>query len=174
MIVLAQYVQPGSVGSAFTNIPQNFTHLQLRYQARSTVAGNPDVFYLRFNNDTTGPYYYTYTYNNYGSSTVTTSSNGGYMQLGLTSGASANANYFGGLIVDIYNYSSSTKTKGMKALSGYDANGTGSTCHTTGYWSSTAPITQISWGTAANYDAVGSVATLYGIASANTYGVSAP
>ena len=174
MIVLAQVVSTGSGFTNFINIPQNFTHLQIRYQGRGSVSAATDNFFLRFNSDTTGPYYYTYTNNNWTSSTSTTSSNGGYMPLGNMPASTSAANYFGGGIIDIYNYTSASKTKAIKGLWGYDLNGAGQTGHTTGYWVGTGAITNIQFGTASAVDATGAVATLYGITSANTYGVSAP
>ena len=175
MIVLAQVVSTAGSGLVnFTNIPQSFTHLQIRYQGRGSYSAATDNFFLRFNSDTTGPYYYTYTNNNWTSSTSTTSSNGGYMPLGNMPASTSAANYFGGGIIDIYNYTSTSKTKGVKVLWGYDLNGAGQTGHTTGYWVGTAAITNIQFGAASAGDATGAVATLYGIPSANTYGVTAP
>jgi len=173
MVVLSQMVSVTGL-TTFTNIPQNFTHLQIRYQGRSTNATATDTFFLRFNADTTGPYYYTFSYNNYNGSSTTNSSNGGYMNLGLMPGATVASNFFGGAIVDIYNYTSTTKTKSIKALWGFDTSSTGSTGHTTGYWTGTSAITSIQFGTASAGDAANAVATLYGITSSSTYGVSAP
>jgi hypothetical protein len=157
----------GASTITFSNIPQNYKHLQIRYIGR----GSSGTVYsrLRFNSDTSTNYY---THELYG---------GGSGSLGAQaySGSSFNAivlsgqgftsasSTFNGGIVDILDYTSTSKNKTVKILEGFDANGSGALGFYSGLWSATpAAITTIeiiiSSGTFSQY----SHFALYGIRGA--------
>jgi hypothetical protein len=115
----------GSVGPNFTNIPQEYSHLQLKISARHTNANAYENMYARFNNDATAIYNGHFLYAdgaNVGSSSYT-----GYdaWEIGVCAGASTPANNFSVTIADILDYSSTSKFKTMKVSTGYDSNGGG-------------------------------------------------
>ena len=157
----------------FSSIPQTYKHLQLRCMYKSTgtnaawVTGN-----MFFNNDTGNNYTDHRLYSD-GSSVIadgTATSGGGRPQIyGYTSNA-AYASTYGVSIIDILDYSSSSKTKTVRIFNGLDAN-------TSTYpglilrsslWTNTNALTQIDivvQGGNGNF-ASGSSFALYGIKGA--------
>ena len=153
----------GSGGSAtitFTNIPQDYTHLQIRGIGRSTVAGT-------------------------GSEWLTISLNGGetaisYRHALLGNGTSASAeagtqawwanllegnvsNTFGVAVLDILDYKDTSKNKTLRTLFGYDANGSGSVGITSNLWPNTNAITSITLGCRIGNFSQNSRFSLYGL-----------
>ena len=154
---------------AFLNIPQTYTHLQLRVTIRGTRAGLPsDLTYVRFNGDF-GTTYASHWLSGNGSSAVTGFSNStGFMYLGDSTlpDASSTANVFGSQIWDILDYSSTTKFKTVKMISGWDANGSGFASIVSGVWRDTAAINAITnMGVANSLAAEGTRVDLYGVTS---------
>jgi hypothetical protein len=142
------YASSGTIASAnFYNIPQNYSHLQIRAFTRggATTFSAGLTLYLSFNGDgTTSLYSY---HGLYGDGSGTYS--GGVTSSGVIAAQqalpdfSATSGYFGVAVIDIYDYTSTTKGKTVKYLSGYDKNGGGRAQQYSGAWSSTAPITGI-------------------------------
>jgi hypothetical protein len=131
----------------FTGIPQNYRHLQIRAIARSTTAGTAqDEIQLTINGDTGSNYAYHFIYGN-GSSPV--ASNGvsqTYIRSAFAPRASATANAFGGLVLDVLDYSNSLKNKTIRSLSGADLNDTnGIIAICSGLWRNTNAITSITF-----------------------------
>jgi hypothetical protein len=147
----------------FTSIPQTYTHLQLRILARGTTSATTDYSYVRFNSDV-GTNYAGHGLFGDGSS-VTANSNGNtsYSLTGIVSAATAGANMYGTIIVDILDYTNTNKYKTIRALSGTDQNGSGQVRLESGLWMSTAAISSIYVGGYLNVFAAGSTAALYGI-----------
>jgi hypothetical protein len=125
-----QTITVGSGGTAnitFSNIPQNFKHLQVRAVVRSTSSTTYDNVVAQLNGDsgnnysghlsafgdgaTNPPPSYSYA----SSSSTTT--------MWIT-GGTANANYFGGFIMDISDYTNTNKYKTTKSVNGADNNAT--------------------------------------------------
>ena len=156
----------------FTNIPQNFTHLQLRISGRSSNAGVTNAILMQFNGDYLGTNYTTHAL--YGDGSAAYSANpdlsSTFMQVGVLSGSSATTNVFGGGIVDILDYTSTTKTKTIRYIGGVDNNGSGRAQLGSGFWniSPIAGITTIGL-YVANWVA-GSRVDLYGIQTSNATG----
>ena len=168
---IATAIIPAGGGTPqFLNIPQNFTHLQLRVTIRGTRAGatNGDLTYIRFNYDF-GTTYASHWINGNGSSVVVGAANSfGFMYLGdstLPDDAST-ANVFGSQVWDILDYSSTTKFKTVKMISGWDANGSGFASIVSGLWRDTSAITNIAnMGVANSLAAAGTRVDLYGIST---------
>ena len=150
----------------FSNIPQNFTHLQLRWMAQSTVAASEDSMAMRFNQDTgsTNDYSWHLWFGN-GSAQVTSS---GSAQTSIYPWAIPGSTFltgsFGANITDILDYTSTTKNKTTKTLAGYDNNSLGRIAVTSGGWYNATPqaINRIDLTNGGNW-AANSQFSLYGI-----------
>jgi hypothetical protein len=157
----------GAASITFSSIPQNYNHLQIRYIGR----GSSSTVYsrLRFNSDTSTNYYTHELYGGGGGSLGAQAYSGSSFNAIVLSGqgfTSASSTFNGG-IVDILNYTSTSKNKTVKILEGFDANGSGALGLYSGLWSATpAAITTIeiiiSSGTFSQY----SHFALYGIRGA--------
>jgi hypothetical protein len=111
----------------FDSIPSNYTHLQIRMLARSTTANTQDGIKLVFNSDTTANYSNHDLWGN-GISVGSGALTGGSATYGRTfaiTAANTSASIFGVSIIDILDYSSTSKTKTVKAITGNDQNGAG-------------------------------------------------
>jgi len=160
----------GAAEIAFTSIGTDWTHLQLRFIARSAVAGNTCAFFMRFNNDS-GTNYYPY-HEIFGDGSTAAAyangSSGTRIQFDQYPAANRASGIFGAGVVDILDYQSTNKNKTVRHLSGYDSNGAGAMVFGSGLWyASPAAITTIkltenSAGNFAQY----SHFALYGIKSA--------
>lgn len=115
----------GAVGANFTSIPQTFAHLQLRISPRHTNANAYENMYARFNNDATAIYNGHVLYGDGANSASSSYTGYDAWEIGACPGASTPANTFGATIADILDYSSTSKFKTMKVLTGYDSNGGG-------------------------------------------------
>ena len=126
----------------FSSIPQTYTHLQIRYLCNTTRIGGPTGSgTIEFNGDTTASHYSTHAL--YGDGA--TAAAAGY----------ANANYglwyygstttFVAGVIDILDYTSTTKNKTQRILTGFDANGSGQMGLASTSWMATsiAAITSI-------------------------------
>lgn len=103
----------------FDNIPQGFKHLQLRISARAANGGNNyEYIFMRVNNVGTATYSQHDLYGN-GSSVASqalASNSGGTG--GYVTGSASTSNDFGASIVDILDYTSTSKNKTWRGLSG--------------------------------------------------------
>ena len=138
----------GGVSSVtFSNIPQTYAHLQIRWIARSSVTGgNAADVTMRFNGDTASNYA-GHQINGDGA-TASASTLGGtppvsYLYPSYITSNSATANSYGTAIVDILDYTSISKYKTMKSLNGHDNNGNGFILFRSGLWMSTSALSSI-------------------------------
>lgn len=142
-------VNVGSAGAStitFSSIPQTYKHLQIRSLSRTTYSGGTDGDYLkiRFNGDTTANYA-VHSLRGNGSSAYAlgyASQNEGW--IGRSGATGLSSNIFGALVTDILDYTSTSKTKTIRNLGGYDANGSGIVELDSALWFATpAAITSI-------------------------------
>jgi hypothetical protein len=119
----------------FSDIPQNYEHLQLRVMA-SASSNFSGV--INFNSDTTATNYYTHAMFGNGATTTAQAYNASYMP--YYTGISPN---FSSSIIDILDYSNTNKYKTVKSLFGQDANGSGNVGLTSLLWKNTNAITSI-------------------------------
>jgi hypothetical protein len=154
----------------FSSIPQTYTHLQIRYIAR-TSSTNPEGFILTFNSDNSG----SYGFGNHrieGSGTAASSANGGgspytAMYLNAVPPTNSTASTYSAGVVDILDYANTNKNKVVRGLGGYDANGSGYISLASGAYFKTDAITRIDFSitSGANF-LVNSQIALYGIKGA--------
>ena len=136
----------GSGGASeivFSSIPQDYTHLQIRGIPRITAAIGDDWTRIQFNSDTGSNYsWHVLAGNGTAASSGNATSQSSMLYIS-TPGANRTASSFGIGVVDILDYTNTNKFKTIRAISGYDANGTGETHLISGNWRSTNAITSI-------------------------------
>ena len=159
----------------FSGIPTGYKHLQVRALFQTTRATyNIDDIDLIFNGVETGGTYARHYLeaNIQNNGTVNSGGNAStnkmlYMATGTST---VSANCFGGAVLDILDYASTTKFKTVRSLSGGDANGGASGYYPTvslrsGVWMSTAAVTSITFNTSfgGSSFAANSTFALYGV-----------
>lgn len=149
----------------FTDIPQTFTHLQVRVYGRTTTAGTVQNSLFQFNDDIFASNYTSH--NLFGNGTSALSVNpdlaSTFMTLPVMAGSSATTGVYSNAVIDILDYRSTDKTKVVRYITGIDNNGSGQVTLGSGVWFKTplAAITKIGF-YSANI-AAGSRFDLYGI-----------
>jgi hypothetical protein len=130
----------------FTNIPQTYKHLQLRVIARTDRANTGDTIYWRYNNDGTGIYTL---HSMYGLGSGNAQGDKG---TGLTYGyylsslgASATSGVFSMGIINILDYSNTSKFKTTVTHHGNETSSSGIVLWTSSLWQSTSAITRITF-----------------------------
>jgi hypothetical protein len=120
----------------FTNIPQTFTHLQIRLLGRNVRASSvTDFVRMRFNNDSGSNYYQEHALVGNGSSaTSIASGSGNSVLLNPIAASTAGANIFAVSVIDILDYTSTNKNKTVRYLMGFDNNGSGEIRIGSGLW----------------------------------------
>lgn len=127
----------------FTNIPQTYTHLQLRWTCRTSAAGTESWQSIRFNGNTSGYANHILYGTGSGNALSTNELLGNRINYGTTAGNGASSSTFGSGIIEILDYKNSFKNKTLRFLDGYDNNGSGMIAFRSGLWANTAPITSI-------------------------------
>jgi hypothetical protein len=118
----------------FMDIPQTYKHLHLRVSARSNRASNPnDSVVLYLNNDISN-----YSYHDFGGD------GSGIYQYGqaapglcatqMSAADSINSNIMGISLVDILDYSNTSKNKVVRNIGGVDGNGSGRVAMMSSAW----------------------------------------
>ena len=131
----------GSSSIDFTSIPSTYKHLQIRVAALTSSSADT---YIRVNTLTTGyPQHILYGTGSTASSYADTSSYSGFVWL-LNGSGTTTAPVVG--IIDVLDYSATTKNKTFKSINGWDANGSGQIQLSSGFSTSlgTSAITSIS------------------------------
>ena len=148
----------------FSSIPSTYKHLQIRAMGRSTSTdANPA---MNFNSDSGSNYAYHYLFAT--GATVIASGSASVTRIGdveYATNSGAAANIMGLTLIDIHDYSSTTKNKTVRIFSGRDLNGSGNAVLMSGLWMNTNAITSISLKltAAGNNWTTSSVFSLYGI-----------
>jgi len=142
--IATNLLSSGVADFTFTNIPQGYKHLQIRFIARTARASfQDDNMAMQLNGDTGTNYAY-HQLSGEGSaasaSAVTTNAD---MRVGRLTAATANAANFGVGVIDILDYSNVNKFKTLRTLSGNEFNGSGTITLFSGLWQNTAGITSI-------------------------------
>ena len=131
----------GSGGSAtisFTSIPSTYKHLQIRVFAKAGVAnGNLGI---QFNSDTGANYAFHQIYGTGAATGGTGTPNGTF---GWANQFLSTPN-FSASIIDIVDYTSTSKNKTVKSFNGVEENGSGYVQLRSSLWANTSAITSIS------------------------------
>lgn len=162
-------VTVGSGGAStveFTSIPQTFQHLQIRGICGNTTAThNYNTMSVRFNSDAASNYS---THRLYGQGTTTVAQ--GYanitnMYAGVTNNNAVAYSIFSPMIMDVLDYSSTTKYKTAKFLAGNEDNqaGYGVIYFNSGSWHSASAISTITFSPGSGNFCQHSSFALYGI-----------
>lgn len=152
-ISTATVTSGGQTTITFSSIPQTYTHLQLRVLGRSTFvrgAGStvPVSMYMKIGNSGTiqsTNYYY---HDLRGDGATASAAGGSFTSTVIANNtfpaANATSGIFGGTIVDILDYTSTTKNKTFRSLNGVDQNGSGTMALTSSlYFGTSLAITDI-------------------------------
>lgn len=164
--IMTETVASNTTAITFSNIPQTYTHLQLRIFSRDTRQTDNSPIQITFNGDTTANYY---RHGMYGgaNSAPTCETQLGVGSIWFMGGADAGLpTTFGAAIVDILDYRNTTKKKTTLAIGGQDYNGSGWAWIWSGHWNSTSAITSMrvaSYTDSSFYFVPGSKFALYGI-----------
>jgi hypothetical protein len=153
------------------SIPSTYTHLQLRIYARSNHGvSNAALYFGWYNISDTGT---SYSYHELKGNGSTPSTIGNvsmpYGYYVTIPGASISSGIFASFVADILDYTSTTKTKTMKMIGGYDANGSGMTILASGNHTSLNPVNTIFIDSDTGLVA-GTRVSIYGITSSPTTG----
>ena len=146
-------VTVGSGGSAtvsFTSIPSTYTHLQIRFIAKTTnTSSGEDNITFNFNSDTTQTNYRSHWVYGDGSTAIAgqIQGSGYYLYPGSVSRNSASeTSMYGAGIIDILDYANTNKNKVSRSLMGNNTNATYGTIRlNSGLWLSTSAITGITF-----------------------------
>lgn len=159
----------GSSGTiTFSSIPSTFKHLQLRIMSRIDGVGTGDQYgRIRPNADSTTNYTYHALYGNGTSATADGNASGTFNGVTLSNLRGGNAAGIMSVnIVDILDYTSTTKNKTFRLFSGWDTNGSGFVYQISSLWLSTNAISSIEiFHNGANFTTASTFA-LYGIKEA--------
>lgn len=155
----------------FTNIPQEYTHLQLRIFGRGNTSFSEGLStYLFINNDGASNYSWHRMRGNGASVFSDNGSSVGVISIQATVGDTGVSNVFGVSIIDILDYTNTTKNKTIKAVGGVDRNGSGNACLISGLWRSTSAINQVRVITDSTTWLQGTRVDLYGVTSSQVTG----
>ena len=166
-------VGAGGGGVAFDSIPQTFTHLQIRIVGRTNSSGLPTL-YTGFNGDifagSTNNASHTLT----GDGSTTASANTTLqpqmnMFIGTLIPNTTTSTIQMAMIIDVLDYSNANKNKTVRALMGWDANGSGKVTLGSGLRAITAAVTRIDLVPDGNF-LQGARADLYGITTSQVTG----
>lgn len=138
-------VTVGSGGAAsitFSSIASTYKHLQIRGIVRTAQAG-PDETRIRVNSDTGSNYSAHQLIGNGSSAASYGASSQTFIKIGPTSDSGTTANIFGTMVVDLLDYTSTSKNKTIRSLTGLDTNGGGSIWLSSGAWLSTSAVTSL-------------------------------
>jgi hypothetical protein len=143
----------------FSSIPSTYTDIKVVLTGLATGASNVRI---RFNNNSSAVYAGTYLYGN-GTSALSTryTSQTSF----FTTEPYADATVPAMIIYDIFSYTGSTSKTILQTMAS-DKNGSGSVENAVGLWDSTSAINRIDLSFSATTFAIGTTATLYGIAAA--------
>jgi hypothetical protein len=135
----------GSGTITFSSIPSTYKHLQIRLIARTDRSGSPSANTLwRFNSDTATNYSEHGIVGNGTTASAFSGVSSDKIGFDRVAGASAGANIFGTIIVDILDYADTNKYKTARGIGGLETNNTNSEIYfQSGSWRSTSAINRI-------------------------------
>lgn len=127
----------------FSSIPATYTHLQLRWLARSDRAAAQDFVDIRLNSDTGANYAAHLLYGDGATATSTAYVSNTNVGVIFMPGSTATASVFGVGVMDILDYTNTNKYTTTRILGGADINGSGRIVLGSGVWMNTAAVTTL-------------------------------
>lgn len=159
-------VPSGGIASVtFSGIPQGYKRLQIRIFAGSTTSGSSvnDMFY-RFNSDTASNYSLHYLLGNGSGAYASGAASQAFIRASNSLPYAGATTPFGVSVIDILDYSSTSKAKTARSISGADFNGSGYIVMDSGAWyNSSTAINSITFFSGANNISTNSQFSLYGV-----------
>jgi hypothetical protein len=128
----------GASSIEFTSIPSTYKHLQVRGIARRSSGSTNTI--VNFNSDTGSNYSTHYLLGNGSSASAGAESSVNRFYLDILTASSTS---YSASVMDILDYSSTTKYKTARTLAGIDLNGSGTVWLVSGLWRNTAAISSI-------------------------------
>lgn len=153
----------------FSSIPSTYKHLQIRAITRTLDTSSNTARYIsmQFNGDTGSNYAWHGLYGNGASATaeaaISYPTTYGF-QRGLSQ--STSTNIMGAFIIDIQDYSSTSRNKTVRTFSGVDFNGSGSVNLYSSLWMSTSAISSLTLTSNTGEFSTNTTFALYGIKGA--------
>jgi hypothetical protein len=164
---IASATGTGSSGTiTFSSIPSTYSHLQIRGLAFSNAAVNSSTITVRFNSDSGSNYAYHRLLGDGSAVYAVGSATQTNMFLGGAVAGTNVANVGGATIIDIHDYSSTTKNKTLRSFNGSDGNTGGGVYYlelNSGLWQSTSAINSITLICGADNFTTSTTFALYGI-----------
>jgi hypothetical protein len=137
----------GSAGQStitFSNIPQNYTHLQIRAILRASRNDTADGIIVQYNGDTASNYSSHFLRGEGASAGAGGGGSLTSMQIQDTMvGQTSTTGMVGVVIIDILDYANTNKFKTQRSLGGNDRNGAGYIDFSSGSWRNTNAVTSI-------------------------------
>lgn len=130
----------------FTGIPTGYKHLQIRTISRDSDTGTGQgAVWVRFNSDSATNYSWHRVYGNGGAGTPPTgiATSTEWILAGINAQGGTPSGSFGATVIDILDYSNSSKNKTLRAITGSDNNTNGYAGIHSGAWYNTSPVTSI-------------------------------
>lgn len=163
-----QVITVGPAGASsvtFTNIPNTYSHLQIRGLNKTTAGTGNEWLKFEINGAATNIVARHTLYGDGASATAEadTSTQTNWFAFGS---ANSTASAFGVFVMDILDYANTNKNKTFRTLSGWDKNGSGYVALNSNLWNSTSAITSISIIPRTNSFAQNTQIALYGVKSA--------
>jgi hypothetical protein len=143
----------GASSISFSSIPSTYTHLQIRGILReSDTNTGAGALWMQVNGDTGSNYAWHRAWGNGSTATAGAGSSTTWSLVGINSRSGNGSNIFGATIIDLLDYSLTTKYKTFRALSGEEANSSNgySGIHS-GLWLNTNAISSITLYPSATY-----------------------
>lgn len=134
----------GSSSISFSSIPSTYKHLQIRAIGRTDRASLfGDYGKLTFNSDS-GANYSDHQLQGDGTTvTAGAATSANFIRINRFAAATATANAFGALTIDVLDYADTNKYKTLRNLGGIDSNGSGDIFFISGNWRSTTAVSSI-------------------------------
>jgi len=144
-----QTVTVGSGGQSsvtFSSIPSTYKHLQIRAISRYNGSGtNEGGALVTLNSDTAANYNYHLLYGTGSATGAQGNASTNYMWGPDAPFGGVTASVFGAGVIDILDYTDTNKFTTIRALTGYDANGSGLMALASGAWRNTAAVNSITF-----------------------------
>jgi hypothetical protein len=165
---IAKVVSVGGESSlSFTSIPSTYKHLQIRGIGKANFPSVASLWTtLNFNSDTTAANYANHQLTGDGSAVSASgaTATGAIQVSSLVSNDGSETNIFSAFIIDVADYSSTTKNKTVRSFSGNERNTTPSLIElSSGLWINTAAVTSITFNRPGFTFISGTTFSLYGI-----------